>query len=110
LAQIGLESIAFLEARSAVSAGWKDSQLAVIADAEKPSALVRFVFLPDLRRLVEAVAAGPETAASYVLQPRSAMEAAHEPLEPANLQSANATEHGGPAEHPQPPKADSTSQ
>ena len=38
------------------AAGWQDTQMAVIADAEKPSALVRFVFLPELRKLVEAAA------------------------------------------------------
>jgi hypothetical protein len=30
--------------------------MAVIADAEKPSGLVRFVFLPSLRKIVEAAA------------------------------------------------------
>jgi hexosaminidase len=63
LAQVGLESLTFLEAHSPVAAGWKDTQMALIADAEKPSALVRFVSLPELRKLVEAVSAGPAPAA-----------------------------------------------
>jgi hexosaminidase len=69
LAQAGLESLALLEAHTTVAAGWKDGQMAVIADAEKPSALVRFVFLPELRRLVEAVPAGAATAASAPATP-----------------------------------------
>ena len=49
-----------LDAHAQPAAGWQDSQMAVIADAEKPSGLVRFVFLPDLRKLVEAAAkSGP---------------------------------------------------
>jgi hexosaminidase len=63
MATVGLESLAFLEAHAPVAAGWKDTRMAVIADAEKPSALVRFVFLPELRKLVEAASADPATAA-----------------------------------------------
>jgi hexosaminidase len=60
LAEVGLESLAYLETHTQPAAGWQESQMAVIADAEKYSALVRFVFLPDLRKLVEAAAkAGP---------------------------------------------------
>jgi hexosaminidase len=56
LGQIGLESLAYLDTRTLPTSAWKDSQMATIADAEKPSALVRFVFLPGLRKLVEAAA------------------------------------------------------
>jgi hexosaminidase len=56
LAQVGLESLAYLDAHTSASQEWLDGQLAVIADAEKPSALVRFVFLPALRDLVQAAA------------------------------------------------------
>ncbi len=54
LAEVGLESLSYLDTHTTPAAGWQDAQAAVIADAEKPSALVRFVFLPDLRKLVEA--------------------------------------------------------
>ena len=54
LGQVGLESLALLNAHSWPASNWKDDQLAIIADAEKPSALVRFVFLPELRKLVQA--------------------------------------------------------
>jgi hexosaminidase len=54
LGQVGLESLAYLDTNSLPASGWMDSQMATIADAEKPSALVRFVFLPELRKLVQA--------------------------------------------------------
>ena len=56
LAQVGLESLSWLDMHAQPAAGWQDAQMAVIADAEKPSALVRFVFLADLRKLVETAA------------------------------------------------------
>jgi len=61
LGRIGLESLAFLNARALPASGWKDTQMAAIADAEKPSALVRFVFLPALRKLVEAASGNSST-------------------------------------------------
>jgi len=54
LGRIGLESLAYLDVNTSAASAWKDSQLSAIADAEKPSALVRFVSLPDLQKLVEA--------------------------------------------------------
>jgi hexosaminidase len=54
LAQVGLETLAYIDAHTPPAAGWLDTQMSVISDAEKPSALVRFVFLPELRQLVEA--------------------------------------------------------
>jgi hexosaminidase len=59
LAQVGLESLAYLNAHTQPSSGWQAAQSAVLADAEKPSALVRFVFLPALQQLVQAVAQSP---------------------------------------------------
>lgn len=56
LARLGLEALSYMDAHTPPPGGWLDSQVAVISDAEKPSALVRFVFLPDLRRLVDAAA------------------------------------------------------
>jgi hexosaminidase len=61
LGQIGLESLAYLDAHAVPASSWKDNQIATIADAEKPSALVRFVFLPELRKLVEAASKGGST-------------------------------------------------
>jgi hexosaminidase len=56
LAQAGLEALAHLESHTAAPAKWADQQMAVLTDAEKPSALVRFVFLPDMEKLVKAAA------------------------------------------------------
>jgi hexosaminidase len=57
LARAGLESLAYLENHTAAPAGWADQQTAILTDAQKPSALVKFVFLPDLEKLVKAAAA-----------------------------------------------------
>ncbi|HEX8813299.1 MAG TPA: family 20 glycosylhydrolase, partial [Terracidiphilus sp.] len=54
LAQMGLESLAFLDAHAAPPAGWLDKQKAVLKDADQPSAYVRFVFLPALGKLADA--------------------------------------------------------
>jgi hexosaminidase len=60
LARVGLEALAYMNAHTPPPSGWQESRLVVISEAEKPSALVRFVFLPDLRKLVEAAAkSGP---------------------------------------------------
>jgi hexosaminidase len=56
LAQVGLESLSWLDMHAQPATAWHDAQMAVITDADQPSALVRFVFLPDLRKLVEAAA------------------------------------------------------
>jgi hexosaminidase len=56
LATIGLESLAYLQAHVTPSPEWKQSKLAIITEAEKPSALIRFVFLPSLKQLAEATA------------------------------------------------------
>jgi hexosaminidase len=57
LANVGLEALAYMEAHTTPPAGWADQQVAIITDAQKPSALVKFVFLPDLEKLVKAVSA-----------------------------------------------------
>jgi hexosaminidase len=57
LGATGLEALAFLEAHAAPSADWKNAHLAAIDDAQNPSGMVKFVFLPSLRTLVEAAAA-----------------------------------------------------
>jgi len=57
LAQVGLESLSYLQTHTTPASSWADGQTAIITDAEKPSALVRFVFLPELRTLVQTAAA-----------------------------------------------------
>jgi hexosaminidase len=59
LGQIGLESLAYLDTHTPATSAWLDSKMAIIADTEKPSALVRFVFLPSLRKLVQAASNAP---------------------------------------------------
>jgi hexosaminidase len=54
LGAAGLEALAYLRTGTTPPAEWKTAQLALLAEAKKPSALVRFTFLPALQRLVEA--------------------------------------------------------
>lgn len=61
LGQAGLEALAFLDAQAKGGTEWQQSKLAVITEAEKPSALIRFVFLPSLKQLVEAAGSGQTT-------------------------------------------------
>jgi hexosaminidase len=56
LAQAGIESLAWIDAHTAPPANWLAQQQAVLTDAQKPSALVNFVFLPDLQKLVQFAA------------------------------------------------------
>ena len=56
LGTMGLEALADMDAHTGATAGWKDAQLATIDAAGKPSGLVRFVFLPAMRKLVETAA------------------------------------------------------
>ena len=58
LAALGLESLAYMDAHTAPPAGWLDKQKAVLKDAEQPSGLVKFVFLPALGKLAEGAASG----------------------------------------------------
>ncbi len=52
----GLQALEYLRTGAAPPPGWATAQLALLAEAEKPAALVRFTFLPALRRLVESAA------------------------------------------------------
>jgi hexosaminidase len=56
LAGVGLESLAYLDARTAPPAGWLDKQKALLKNADQPGALVKFVFLPSLGKLAESAA------------------------------------------------------
>lgn len=55
LTSIGQQAIASLSSGTAAPSGWKQQSLARIADAQKPSAMVRCLFLPQLTDLVNAV-------------------------------------------------------
>jgi hexosaminidase len=59
LATAGLESLAFIDAQTQPAAEWHDAQTTLIDEAQKPSALVRFVFLPALKKLGDAATARP---------------------------------------------------
>ncbi len=52
LSGLVIEAVSYIEAGVKAPAGWRDRATAAIAEAEKPSALVRFVFLPSLKELV----------------------------------------------------------
>jgi hexosaminidase len=54
LAKIGSEAVKYLSGDT-VPAGWKQSSLAVLDEAQKPQGLVRFTVLAPLRELVNAV-------------------------------------------------------
>ena len=56
LGTIGLEALSLLDNHACAPSGWKDAQIAIITDADKPSGLIRFVFLPAMSKLVEASA------------------------------------------------------
>jgi len=56
LATTGLEALACLHAHVTPAPDWKQQKLTAITEAEKPSALIRFVFLPSLKQLIEAAA------------------------------------------------------
>jgi hexosaminidase len=56
LAQLGLDSLAYLNSHTPAPAGWLELQQSVLKNANQPSALVQFVFLPSLQKLAEAAA------------------------------------------------------
>ncbi len=56
LGAIGLESLAYLDARTAPLESWAQHAQSIMDDAAKGAALVHFTFLPSLRRLVAAAA------------------------------------------------------
>jgi hexosaminidase len=55
LGNLGLEATSYLTTGRVAPAGWKQQQLAILREAEKPSALVRFAVLNSLRELVNSV-------------------------------------------------------
>jgi hexosaminidase len=55
LGTVGMEAISYLSSQLPAAAGWKAQQLAILDDAEKPQALVRFTVIKPLRDLVSAV-------------------------------------------------------
>jgi len=56
LLKVGTEAMGYLQSGQKPPSGWEEEQLRIIADAEKPVGLVRFTFLPSLRKLVESAA------------------------------------------------------
>jgi hexosaminidase len=54
LARIGQQAVRYLSSGAQPPDGWKTASLARIEDAKKPSAIVRFQFLPALTQLVNA--------------------------------------------------------
>jgi hexosaminidase len=60
LGALGLEAVSYLASGRPADAGWKAAKLAVLDDAEKPQALVRFTVIKPLRDLVAAVPDSPD--------------------------------------------------
>lgn len=58
LGTVGLEAVSYLSSGLSAAAGWKAERLAVLDEAEKPQALVRFTVIKPLRALVNAVPEG----------------------------------------------------
>lgn len=58
LTAMGREALQYLANSKHAPAGWKAKQMQTLDNGEKPSALVRFVFLPSLSDLVKAVPGG----------------------------------------------------
>ena len=59
LGTVGIEAISYLSAGLSAGAAWKAKNLAVVDEAEKPQALVRFTVTQPLRDLVNAVPEAP---------------------------------------------------
>jgi hexosaminidase len=55
LGSTGLQALSYLEKKESAPAGWKQSKLALIESAKKPTGLVRFTVLEPLQQLVNAV-------------------------------------------------------
>jgi hexosaminidase len=58
LTAMGQAALQYLANGQQATAGWKASQVQILGDTKKPSALVRFTFLPSLNDLVQAVSEG----------------------------------------------------
>ena len=50
-----MEAISYLSSGLPAAAGWKAQQLAILDEADKPQALVRFTVIKPLRDLVNSV-------------------------------------------------------
>lgn len=59
LGALGLEAVSYLSSGRPADAGWKAEKLAVLDDAEKPQALLRFTVIKPLRDIVNAVSESP---------------------------------------------------
>ncbi len=59
LGTVGVEAVSYLSSGLPAPAGWKAPRMAVLDDAEKPQALVRFTVIKSLRDLVGAVPEAP---------------------------------------------------
>jgi hexosaminidase len=59
LGTVGLEAVSYLSSGLPAAAGWKAQKLAILDEAEKPQALVRFTVVQPLRDLVNAVPEAP---------------------------------------------------
>jgi len=64
LGTMGLEAVSYLSSGVPAAAGWKAEKLAVLDEAEKPQALVRFTVIQPLRDLVNSVPESPDRQAS----------------------------------------------
>ncbi|MGB2606057.1 MAG: family 20 glycosylhydrolase [Candidatus Sulfotelmatobacter sp.] len=60
LGTVGVEAVSYLSSGLPAPAGWKAPRMAVLDDAEKPQALVRFTMIKPLRDLVGAVPESPK--------------------------------------------------
>ena len=56
LAETGLSALTYFETHTTPPADWKEAKMTTLDRVAQPSALVRFTFLPSLRRLVIAAA------------------------------------------------------
>src|SRR3984957_652098 len=64
LGTIGLEAVSYLSSGVPAAAGWKAEKLAILEEAEKPQAVVRFTVIQPLRDLVNSVPESPNRQAS----------------------------------------------
>jgi hexosaminidase len=55
LGTVGLEAVSYVSSGLPAATGWKAARLAILEEAEKPQALVRFTVIKPLRDLVNAV-------------------------------------------------------
>lgn len=82
LGQIGLEAISYLSSNNAPPAGWQAEQTATIQEAAKPQELVSFVVLPQLQKLVDAVAQRAPVNAGAPSNPSNPADPIHAYLQP----------------------------